>query len=364
GKIIPGLPLLVGSILGVGVAYPAFLPGIAASLVLLWIASVVMLRYARLKWRPKTIALSVASLVAAVLVVRPLLATLGAGTAGQIQIFAPKTMAPNLVKYLVVTVPILAVILANRAAIRAMRVDLKALCFIGAVAASTGAAYIALHLNMDNEYKFLLLSSVALGIPGGIAFAAMAERLAGRRRIVVFILVGFFLFPTFRFVSLKLVQERAGRHSQAFVEKGRSLRSTDSEADQLYRWIAANTDKRSAVVDTELEAPVLAERPLFIAASGRDPGQRKGFGPVDMILRLQSGYPDDLLRLRRAAVEKIYASRELTAAETAEISGLPADTYVVLRAGLAKQRLEASYLQQVFTSDQGRFTVYRIVLPQ
>ncbi|MFZ1947974.1 MAG: hypothetical protein WAW06_10555, partial [bacterium] len=85
GKIIPGLPLLVGSILGVGVAYPAFLLGIAASLVLLWIASVVMLRYDRLRWRLKTIALSVASLVAAVLVVRPLLAALGAGTASQIQ---------------------------------------------------------------------------------------------------------------------------------------------------------------------------------------------------------------------------------------------------------------------------------------
>ena len=255
--------------------------------------------------------------------------------------------------------PILVVLLANYRAFR--RVDPKALLFLVIVVVSTAGAYLAIHLNMDNEYKFLLLSTVTLGILGGVAFGQLAQRFRGLRAIAVFILLALFLFPTFRFVKLKLVQERAGRPSQAFVEEGRSIRSTDGEADQFYQWIKVNTDRRSAFIDRELEIPTLAERALFIGIGSREPGQRKGFGPVDMILRLQSGYPARLLDTRTTIVDKVYTGRQpLKPAELEEVRSLPDGLYVVARTRGEPTALDTTMFRKVFASSQGNFNLYEL----
>ncbi|MFH1218937.1 MAG: hypothetical protein V1694_00585 [Candidatus Eisenbacteria bacterium] len=359
GRAIPNVPILLVSILGVGYVYPAFLPGVGVSLALAWIASLVCFKREAVRWNLSTLAFTTATLIVAVLAVRPYLASMTAGTVNQMQVFSGRMVAANLKKYAVVAVPILVVLLANYRAFR--RVDPKALLFLVIVVVSTAGAYLAIHLNMDNEYKFLLLSTVTLGILGGVAFGQLAQRFRGLRAIAVFILLALFLFPTFRFVKLKLVQERAGRPSQAFVEKGRSIRSTDGEADQFYQWIKANTDRRSAFIDRELEIPTLAERALFIGIGSREPGQRKGFGPVDMILRLQSGYPARLLDTRTTIVDKVYTGRQpLKPAELEEVRSLRDGLYVVARTTGEPTALDTTMFRKVFASSQGNLNLYEL----
>lgn len=357
GKMLPNAPLLAAAVLGAGFAYPAFLPGVGASLAALWIVSLACLRCESLRWSLKTIALTVVSLVVSVILIRPYLAALSAGTMSQLSVFSGKTMAANAIKSLVVAVPVLLVIFANARAFK--RTDRKALVFLAVTIAATAFAYVSIHLNMDNEYKFLLLSTVVLGIPGGVAFARLIERCPGWRAALVFVLLGLFIFPSLRFVARKLVQERSGRSSQAFVERGRSLHSTDPEADQFYQWIKTNTDPRSAFIDTELEIPVLAERALLVGTGGREPGQRKGFGPVDMILRQQSGYPHDVLDRRTAILDKTFAKGQpFSKAELSELAGLPGPVYAVRRGGLAAG-VDTVAFQEVFVSREGNLRLYR-----
>jgi hypothetical protein len=359
GRLIPYALLLAGSMLGAGFAYPAFLPGIGASLALLWIASLVSVRRAGARWSLKTVAATVVSLVISVLLIRPYLAALSAGTMSQMVLFSPRMMASSAVKYLVVAVPIIVVMAANAKALRLT--DRKALIFLVITAAATAVAYVSIHLNLDNEYKFLLLSTVTLGIPGGIAFAGMTERLPGWRAAIVFVLLGLFMFPSLRFVALKLVQERSGGPSQAFFEEGRSLRSKDPEADQFYQWIKTNTDPRSAFIDTELAIPVLAQRALLIGTGLREPGQRKGFGPVDMILRQQSGYPPEMLDRRASVLEKTFSKgQRLSGAELAELAALPGPAYAVLRTNRAGSAVpDSTVFREVFASRQGGLKLYR-----
>ena len=362
GRTLLKAAALLAALLGVGFTYPAFLPGIAASLAVAWIATLVLFKRETLRWSLRTLTLTVLALAATGLMVRPYLALTGAGTVDQMQILSRHAVAANAIKYFVVTVPILALIAVTLRAFR--QVNPRPLLFLAIVVAATAAAYLGIHLPLDNEYKFLLLSTVTLGILGGVAFAELARRLRGYRTIVVFVLLALFLFPSFRFVKLKLVQERAGRPSEAFVEKGRSLRSTDPEADQFYQWIKANTSRKSVFVDQELDIPVLAERPLFIGLGKREPGQQKGFGPVDMILRLQSGYPSSLLDTRRRIVEKIYAAdKQLTSAEMSELSGFPGGLYVVRRARGQAQAFDNPAFQEVFASGAGSFKLYQFLPP-
>lgn len=359
GKVLPSAPLLAAAILGAGFAYPAFLPGIGASLAALWIVSLACLRYERLRWSLKTVASTVASVVVSVILIRPYLAALSAGTVGQMAVFSEKTMAANALKYLVAAVPVLVLIFANAGAFK--RTDPKALMFLAVTVAATAAAYVSIHLTMDNEYKFLLLSTVTLGIPGGIAVARLVERCPGWRVAIVFVVLGLFVFPSLRFVARKLVQERSGRSSQTFFEKGRDLHSVDSETDEFYQWIKRNTVPRSAFIDTELEMPVLAQRSLLIGVGGREPGQRKGFGPVDMILRQQSGYSHDILDRRTAILEKTFAKdRPFSRAELSEMAGLPGPVYAVWRSGPAgRSAVDSTAFQEIFASRAGNLRLYR-----
>jgi hypothetical protein len=355
-------PLVLVALLGVGFTYPAFLPGIAVSLGLAWILTLALFRRETLRWSLRTLVSTVLALAATALIVRPYLALTGAGTVGQMQILAKQMVLANAVKYFVVTLPILVIIAANLRAFR--QVNPRALAFLVIVVVATAAAYLAIHVPLDNEYKFLLLSTVTLGILGGVAFAELARRLKGYRTIAVFVLLALFLFPSFRFVKLKMVQERAGRPSKAFVERGRSIHSTDPEDDQFYQWIKANTGPKSVFVDQELDIPVLAERPLLIGLGKREPGQQKGFGPVDMILRFQSGYPASLLETRRRIVEKIYAAdKQLTDAEVSELLGLPGDLYVVWRAKGQDRAFDNPAFQEVFSSQAGNYKIYQFKLP-
>jgi hypothetical protein len=324
-----------------------------------------------LRWSLPTLIATVATLVIGVAAVRPYLALLTAGTLGQMQVLVPRLVAANLVKYLVVALPLILVILTNRGAFRSAEV--KPLIFVTVVVVATAVGYFALHLNMDNEYKLLLLSTVVLGIPGGIAFGHLAGRCRGWRVVGVFLLLAAFLFPAFRFVKMKLVQERAGRPSQEFVERGRSLHPTDSEADQLYRWVKESTGPRSAFIDRDLSICVLGERAVFVPAGRPELQERKGFGPVDMILRQQSGYPDELISMRRTIMDKIYGGKALSARELGELRGLAGDVYVVLRAdgaadgaapGAAAADLTCDLLTEAFASPSGKYKLYRMNLPQ
>jgi len=361
-RLFPHAAIFLVSVLGVGFLYPAFLPAVGLSLALAWTASLALFRREPLRWSLVTVASTVAGLVIGVALARPYLGLLTAGTVGQMQVLVPRLVAGNLIRYLVVTAPILAVILVGRKAFRTA--DVKALAFLALVAAGGAAGYLAIHLNMDNEYKLLLLSAAALGIPGGIAFGHLAGPRPGWRTAVVFAVLAAFLFPTFRFVRLKLVQERAGRPSQEFLEKGRSIRPAGADAAAFYQWIKDNTDPHSAFIDRQMVIPVLAERALFVPIKGDDPRDRKGFGPVDLILRLQSGYPEDLINGRRTIAGRIYEGLPLTGQQRQEIRGLGGDLYVVLGPGDAQAPGNAGMLTEAAASPSGQYKLYKVDLAQ
>jgi hypothetical protein len=366
-RMFPHAWVLVASILGTGFAYPAFLPGVGLSLVFAWVVNLALFRRQALRWSLPTLAATVAALVVSAVAVRPYLSLLTAGTLSQMQVLVPRLVAANLARYLVVALPLAVVILANRAAFKSS--EPKPLIFIAVVVLATAVGYFALHLNMDNEYKMLLLSTVVLGIPGGIAFGHLAGRCRGWKVVGVFLLLAAFLFPAFRFVRLKLVQERAGRPSQEFVEKGRSLHPADSEADRFYRWVKENTGPRSAFIDRDLGICVLGERAIFVPAGGPELRERKGFGPVDLILRQQSGYPDELIRARRTIMDKIYQGKTLNGSELEQLRGLTGGIYVVRRAdgaaaGPGAADLAGDLLTEVFASPSGGYKLYKMNLPQ
>jgi len=71
GRTLLKVAALLAALLGVGFTYPAFLPGIAASLAVAWIATLVLFRRETLRWSLRTLISTVLALGAAGLVVTP-----------------------------------------------------------------------------------------------------------------------------------------------------------------------------------------------------------------------------------------------------------------------------------------------------
>jgi hypothetical protein len=353
------LMLLFISVLGTGFFYPAFIPGLAAS-VLLGVVIMVLCRLGGLKsastWR---IGGLLAVLIVGLVVLRPYLTVIGSGTVASLEILDWRHVGSNIVRFLLAAGPILALVLITLRAL-AGRCRPAGLVTLAVVAIATAATYFAIHLPLENEYKLLLLASTALGILGGLAFDVMLGRY---RKSAVFIVLALFLLPTFRVVRLRAM--RGSRIPSTYIERGITVTSAEAEENELYTWIRTNTDPASTFIDSELEIPVLGQRRLFIPLTERGRGQQKGYGMISVILRSQSGYDPAMLDARTEVARKIYRSPQaLTDDDMKIFADLPGEPYVVTRTPDAAEGLSGDRFRHVYSSSGGTYGLYRLNLPE
>ncbi|MFH1312127.1 MAG: hypothetical protein ABIJ00_02770 [Candidatus Eisenbacteria bacterium] len=347
--------LLLASILGTGFFYPAFMPGIIATVATGLVVALVLHigDRGRVNWLRAGLVLAATCIGLAVL--RPYLTSVGAGTLSSLAILNWTYVGKNSIKYLLVAVPMLVIVLANLGTIRD-RFQRPALFVVAAATLATMGSYVLTHLPFDNEYKFLLLSTVTLGILGG---AVLGSLRGSYGKCMAFVLIGLLLIPSFRIVRLRV--SRGHDVASTYVERGVNIHTTNEEENELYTWIRENTATNSVFIDRELEIPVLARRQLLVGVGGsRRPGQ-KGFGGINIILQFQSGYDTEMLNTRRRIVDRIYSeSDRLTETEWDELRSLTSDIYVVARTPEQSGIQSQAGFKRVFASSDDSVTVYKL----
>ena len=349
---------MAAGVLGCGFFYPPFLPGLVAGLAVACLASLVFrgIFTGRAGLRAVLAALGITAISCLVLV--PYLRSISGGVAGAVDLFSPRYMMENTIRYLAVTVPLLVVIYLARKALRTW-LDRAPAVILWSVIAANAAGYIFVHHPPDNEYKFLMLSVLCLGIVGGAAFAFALRRL---NRVVVIGVLIVFALPGVMYVDRKSV----GSGDLGFEPSagGVDLDATDPEARELYAYIRENTPASGVFIDTELELPVLARRKLYVPWRNESGRRVKGYGQIELILGLQSGYGTSLLSARREAAERIYSGDRTGIAKVREdLAGFGGEVYVVARSARDMRGLDTAGLEMVFTAPEGTLALYRFPLP-
>jgi hypothetical protein len=347
------LLLAACSIAGCGFFYAPFLPGIVAGAGLAFLLSLGLGRVGSKDLRLKEFALLMAVVAGCLLALRPYLASIGGGIMSQAVWFAPVWIGRNLLRYLVVTVPLLLVVLFawNRlkAALRH-----QGLLFMLAMVAGNLVCYLFIHLPFKGEYKFLLISLITLGVLGGIAFRILLDR----SRMLVLVVLAALLLQAVTIIA----RTSQGRKEQYhYLEKGTALETTHAQREELYEWIRTHTPTDAIFLDDDIEIPALAQRQLYIPPRefwGLPP--RRGYGQVNDVLDLQSGYVPDLLEHRAEVLKEIYdPGMPLTGQELEEIRNLPGPAYIVSSGPRLKAKFDAD-LEEVFHTSAGTYQVYLV----
>jgi hypothetical protein len=268
-------------------------------------------------------------------------------------------MIQNVIKGALAMLPIIIIILVNRRYLLEYA-DRPAMGVLFAVIATTTGCFTVIHITTGVEYKFLLLSLIALGIPGGIAFYRLRQRLHG---VLFVFLLCVFLLPSGDYIMNKLRKGdnsplRFYRKSPEFVEDGVNLLHRDPEHNQFYQWIKANTPVDSVFIDTGWDIPVYARRRLLITMDTSSYEAKKGYS-LDMANLSRINVYDPAVRDQRIElVRNVYGYDHSMGRR--EILATLADNniYVAVRSEGLPCQFNSEGLSEVFLSSQGRFRVY------
>ena len=163
-------------------------------------------------------------------------------------------------------------------------------------AVATAGAFATLHSAIHTEYKFLVLCSLTLSIPGALAVRKLLDRSALGCVVLLWVL----LLPAGAFFSQVGMGEFGGAY--AISEQGRLLRADDPDSRQLHSWVRDSTPTDAVFVDLALTIPVFGHRALFVAMdpTGDVPGRLRGWGlsPLAFLSEVM-GHPIDLIAKRR-----------------------------------------------------------------
>ncbi len=351
----PRKPFLVvaAGIALTGFLYPAFLPGIAASILLGFPVSWLVSR-SNMAYFVRTAVMWLAFFgVVAILI--PYLKSI-AGSAAHAMILDKTYLKQNIINYFIVNLPILVLFLI---VLRCLLSTVRriALLVISVPVISTLAAYLSIHLTFNNEYKFLLLSSTTLGILGGPILCCFQKRFG---RLAAFFILMLFLLPTFRILWLR--SSVGQRVPNTFFEEGMVLKTRSGEQD-LYDWIRNQTPLDAIFIDTELEIPVLGQRQILIPYSATERKQRKGYGNIKMILISQSGYSREEIERRIRIASSLYESGCLSTEDWQYLSNLGNHIYIVARKPKASQILQQKGYPVAYRSQSWQSAIYRIMPP-
>lgn len=351
------LILFLISVLGCGFFYSPMLFGIVAVTLAVSLAMVAFNRRDGIAFNLQRIIPMIVLLSTCILVLWPYLSLVSLGVAKQTQFFEVGFVFNNLIKYTGAALPILIIIYINKNSLKS-RLNRKALVILIVVIVTNFCIYIFSHAPWTAEYKFLILSTVSLGIIGGIAFNAMAK---WRNRFVVSFLLFLFLYPSYCHLRLKLLKLKG--IANMCVEKESYVHHKDEEENQLYQWIKKNTPPDAIFIDSALTIPIFTQRRLFIGL-GVDlkKGKRLKLGytnPIEYFL-LTYGYDPDLVKRRRRIVRSIYnLDQRLSDREMENFFESNKDIYIVVREESLRDKFDKEKFNKVFESFKGNFVVYK-----
>jgi hypothetical protein len=350
--------MLFLSVVGTGHLYPLFWTALVAAYV--GLCAAVLSRRGREAW--PAIGRTLFAVALGTVALLPYLRQLSSGKVGTSFVLLPGSgnrdasfvLAPSLefvslrALRAIVTLSPLAVLLAwkRRALARLWRSNPVGSLALAAVAATLVLLYILLSVtpSLANEYKYLMLACVPLGLFGGFALQAVRDRSG----LVCFLLLAALLLPFGANWLGKFVWDTC----TPLVE-GVHLRHRDPARDELYRWIGERTERDALFLDSELTVPVFGQRQLYI---GLGDWFQEGWtvAPHDTLTALH--YPPRVVDARTRLARNFYLPavpeiHESVVAELRRTSG-GRDVYVVARERTARSKLERSpAFEAVFEND-------------
>ncbi len=344
---------------GCGFFYPGFLPCIVGIVILMGAGRLVLGKtdFFAGSFRPIVASFMVVGL--ACLCVWPYMTSTTLGVAAYSQVFNLTGMIQNVTKGALVMLPIIIIILANRKYLLEYA-DRPAMGVLFVVIAVTTGCYTVLHISTGGEDKFVLLSLVALGMPGGIAFYRLRERL---HRVLFVFLLCVFLLPSGTIIMAKLrvygnSPLRFYKKSPEFAEDGENLLHRDSEHSQFYQWIKANTPVDSVFIDTGWDIPVYARRRLLVTMDTSSWAAKKGYGLDTTNLSRINRYGPAVCNQRIELVRNVYGYDHSMGRREILATLAESNIYVAVRSEGLPCEFNSEGLSEVFLSSQGRFRVY------
>ena len=339
------------SILGCGFFYPAMFFAILASALLICLASIAVNKKNNLPGDSKKILLLGLILVVGTLLLWPYFSSISSGLNIKGVFFSINTaLFIKILVYLLFTVPTLLLLYISRDFL-AHHANRRAFFALISVMVATFGTYVFIQLPAQTEYKSLIISTVVLGLLGGLAYYGLWKR---SNKFVLFIILFAILIPYLKnFRAIKNPERKI-----PFAETGKYLHSTNPEEEELYLWIKNNTATNSLFVDTKLLIPLLSQRQLFIALDmEKTPGYKLDF------LKEVCRYEVDMLQSRENIVKTIYESGEsLSNEELKMLLDLQTDIYVVARKRSSKERFNPQIFHLVFRSSNRQFAVYQLAI--
>lgn len=227
-----------------------------------------------------------------------------------------------------------------------------------AIWVSTALMYIFLTITPphSNEYKYLMISSLAWGILASVAM----EFLYREKRFICFIFVVILLLP----ISddwLRKLDVNNWQISEPYIEQGMYLLPDGKQEKLLYQWIVHQTPKDAIFLDDKLTIPVFGRRQLYIGLDNhqidKDPNMKDGWRmDLEELLTIQK-YSPQLLEERKTIVTQIYSpsNQEISSEIINQLNkeSKTKEVYVVARQKEISQKLKNSQdFKQVFTNNQ------------
>ena len=345
--------------LGCGFFYPPFLPGaLAGALAALVAALLLRSDFGRGAGIGRAL-FAVGITGACAVVLLPYLRQISGGVSGTVDLFSRRYVVENLLKYLIVTIPLFAVILLGCAAGR-KGVDRPAAVILWAVLIANAAGYVLVHMPLENEYKFLMLSVLCLGILGGIGFSLALRRYS---KAAVIAMLAVFVMTGLMHAEWRLArgEDLGFTYRMGDVD----LYAEDAEARALHQYIRDSTSTAGVFIDTEVDIPVFGRRRIFVPMKKTRGRRQAGYGQVDMILGFQSGYGLSTLDRRRQIADRIYHGqgtgiRDIREELLACGHGDRPEIYVVARSESHMELLGKAGCEPVFVSPGGTLAVCRL----
>ncbi|MFC1852553.1 hypothetical protein ACFL27_20340 [candidate division CSSED10-310 bacterium] len=359
-RIVPSGIYFVLSILACAFVYTPFIPGILVSAVAVSFLHLCQARETPLIVRFRRSALILALLLLSFLLLGPYFLTINSGVKGKLELFNGASMTHALLTYFTISLPILIVILMSFKFIK-VNANYRVTTAIMTVVVVNFICYSIIHLPSANEYKFLILSIVPLGILGGAAFYGLRERF---RRVVVLVLLLPFLFPLYCNIDRKV--NALKDLESPFQEQGKYIYHSGSEEKALYHWITNQTPFDSVFIDSRFTLPLLGRRQLLIARRVNEPGGAvrpfyPGFVTMNFFLKSIVAYDPALLKNRRRLVKRVYSAKQsLTESDIQYLRKLKKKVYVIVTSKNVRQKLVRYPFEPVYTSPQDRYAVYQL----
>jgi hypothetical protein len=340
-----GLALFV-SLAVCGFVYPPMLLGFVATAGAAWVTTTWLRRDLSLRRHAVRLAAIAGSCAVGLLVVWPYLSEVAAGYARSVTFLGFGRFRANLLNLVVVVLPVAVVVFLMRRQLMA-RCSKVALAVTSAACGANGLLYLCIHQPERNEYKYLILSMISCGIPGGIALFLAKRRL--KRVGIVGVVVLLMMNPAYEIAKKS---ESPSDDEVRYVESGRDLQFRSRKLDELYEWIRRSTPHNSVFIDTTNMIPVVGQRALYVSLY---PTLSCGIVAYKMF-RVTNG---DVIEKRREVAEALVAGEKLPAREERRLAALGRPLYLVDRTGRLESRLDRETWKVVFRSTAKPYVVFQ-----